>query len=65
MLKRSSTKAFETCPDLEFDYFLTRELGLGTVEDMRNRMSMAEYAGWSMYYRRQAQRTELGRLRAG
>lgn len=55
---------FEDHPDVEFDYFLARELRM-TVADLRERMSADEYLGWSTFYKRKAQQEELARLRAG
>jgi hypothetical protein len=35
------------------------------VEDMRHRMTAAEYLGWYLFYQRKAQRQELEIKRAG
>lgn len=35
-----------------------------TVADLQERMSNAEYLGWSVYYARKAQREELEMLKA-
>jgi hypothetical protein len=35
------------------------------VDDLRHRMSAAEYQGWSVYYQRIAQRKELAKQRGG
>lgn len=56
--------ALETT-DLEFEHYLTELLGLGTVADMRRRMSMDEYVTWAIYYQRKAQRAETSRHRGG
>lgn len=64
MPRRRPTKALESEPGLEFDFFLAEKLHM-TVADMRERMTMHEYLHWSMYYSRKAQRRELERLRAG
>lgn len=52
------TKAFETTPDLEFDFFLAEKLGM-LVADLRERVSGQEYRQWHTYYSRQKQRREL------
>jgi hypothetical protein len=57
-LRRPPTKAFETSPDLEFEYFLARELGM-TVARLRHEMSAQEFLEWSIYYGRKGQRAEL------
>lgn len=48
----------ENSPDLEFDYYLAERLHL-PVAEMRQRVSAAEYLGWSIFYGRKAQRMEL------
>lgn len=55
----------ETNPDVEFDHFLVEKLGWRSVAEMRRGMSEAEWASWSMYYQRKAQRIELEQLKAG
>jgi len=55
---------FEDRPDVEFDFFLARELRM-TVDHLRRSVSGEEYLGWSTFYKRKAQREELARLRAG
>jgi hypothetical protein len=57
------SKAFETNPELEFEFFLTKELGLGTVTRMRSEMTQAEYIGWTVYFGRQAQRNQVAKRR--
>lgn len=59
MPPRRHTKAFESNPDLEFDFFLTQKLGGMTVDEMRERMSSQEWMEWSIYYGREAQRQQL------
>lgn len=56
-------RTFEERPDVEFDYFLARELRM-TVEQMRRSVSGEEYLGWSTFYKRKNQREELERLKA-
>jgi hypothetical protein len=56
--------ALETT-ELEFEHYLTERLGLGTVADMRRRMSQAEYVTWAIYYQRKAQRIEMSRHKGG
>lgn len=63
MLPRSSTKAFETNPALEFDHFLAQKLGM-LVADLRERMSAQEFLAWEIYYARKAQREEMEMLKA-
>ncbi len=61
---KASYREFEDRPDLEFDYFLARELRM-TVGQMRQTVTGEEYLGWSTFYKRKHQREELARLRAG
>lgn len=42
-----------------FEYFLCAELGGMTVEEMRHRMSGAEFQAWGLYFALKAQRLEL------
>jgi hypothetical protein len=62
--RKASWIAHETT-DLEFEHYLTEKLGLGTVANMRRRMSNAEFIDWAMYYQRKGQRMELERLKHG
>lgn len=55
---------FEETPGLEFEFFLTLKLGLGTVHSLRSTMSQKEFMQWGMYYQRDAQRKELEALKA-
>lgn len=55
---------FENSPELEFEFFLTLKLGLGTVANLRKTIAQAEFMQWSMYYQREAQRKELATLQA-
>lgn len=57
------SKAFEENPELEFEHFLVRELGFGTVRRMRHEMTQAEFIGWTVYYGRKRQREQLARRR--
>lgn len=50
--------AFETNPDLEFDFYLAEKLGM-TVADLRERLSGQEYLQWSVYFSRKANRQKL------
>lgn len=54
----------ETNPETEFEFFLAQKLGM-TVAQMRRAMTDAEFARWSIYYQRLAQKQELERLKAG
>lgn len=58
MPPRRHTKALESNPDLEFDFFLAAKLHM-TVADLRERMSNQEWQYWSIYYARIAQREQL------
>lgn len=51
-------------PSLEFEFFLAATLGM-TVDEMRLRMSSAEFQRWGIYYARKAQREELARKAGG
>jgi hypothetical protein len=62
--RKATYLRFEASPELEFEHYLTEKLGLGTVEDMRRRMSQAEFLRWSIYYQRKAQRQQLEMRRA-
>lgn len=63
MPTRRRTKAFQTSPDLEFDFFLAEKLGM-TVARLRAEMSNDEYVQWSVYYGRKAQRRQMQELMA-
>lgn len=52
---------FEENPELEFEFRLTKELGLGTVVNMRSVMTHDEFVYWTVYYGRKAQREQLAR----
>lgn len=45
-------------PTLEFEHFLAQKLGM-TRDELRERMSQAEFTDWQVYYGRKAQREEL------
>lgn len=49
---------FETDDSFHFDYFLAEKLGC-TVEEMRRRVSSAEWSNWAVYYGRHAQAKQL------
>lgn len=50
--------------NLQFDYFLTKELGLGTVARMEAVMSAREYLYWTRYYLVEQQNRQLEELKA-
>lgn len=56
--------ALENDAELEFEHFLAVKLSM-TVQELRARMTQAEFVRWDMYYARIAQRQELDRLTAG
>jgi len=56
--------AFESDPDLEFEYVLAEKLGR-TVAELRATIANAEFVMWSRYYARKHQREELARMMAG
>jgi hypothetical protein len=47
--------------DLWFEYYLADRLKLGTVAELRRRMSSAEYVGWVVFVGMEAQREQLRR----
>lgn len=51
----------ETDPTLEFEHYLTQKLGGMTVDEMRARMTSAEFVRWQIYYARLAQAQELAK----
>lgn len=55
--------ALQTSPDLEFEHFLAVKLSM-TVQEIRARMTHAEFVRWDMYYARIAQQQELEQLTA-
>ncbi len=57
--------ALENDEELEFEFFLTQKLGLGTVANMRRVMTQTEFLYWSRYYVRRAQEQELEQAKAG
>ena len=63
-LGRPPTKALESDPELEFEFYLASKLGM-IVGEMRARMTNAEFVLWSRFYARKAQAEELERLKAG
>jgi hypothetical protein len=63
MPKKVTYESFENTPGLEFEFFLTLELGLGSVVNMRKTLSETEFTHWCMYYQRKAQREELERMK--
>lgn len=48
----------EQNPAIEFEFFLASKLGR-TVDELRQQMSSDEFAGWAVYYGREAQRRQL------
>jgi hypothetical protein len=61
--RRRHTKAFETNPDLEFEFFLAEKLGK-TVDELRERLSGDEFTRWYVYFGRKAQQRELAVAKA-
>jgi hypothetical protein len=57
--------ALEESAELEFEYYLASKLAVGTVAEMRGRMSNMEFLLWSRFYSRKWQAEELERLKAG
>lgn len=55
----------ETDPTLNFEFFLCKELKLGTVREMRQRMEQHEFQMWAVFYARKAQAMELQQKRTG
>lgn len=49
----------ENDEQLEFEFFLAEKLKIGTVAEMRARMSHGEFVYWSRYYSRRAAEAEL------
>ncbi len=62
--RRSPKALLDEENDLEFQFFLAQKLSM-TVAELRDRMTHAEYVGWSRYFAVKAQREELERLKAG
>lgn len=58
------TKAMETVPSLEFEFFLAAKLRM-TVARLRAEMSSKEFGEWGIYYARMAQQAELTSLTGG
>lgn len=56
---------FEEDGELEFEFYLTLKLGLGTVQNLRATMGESEFMMWGMYFQREAQRKELASLKTG
>ena len=50
----------ETSATLEFEYYLAQKLAM-TVDELRHRMSSAEFVHWQIYYSRLAQAQELAK----
>jgi hypothetical protein len=64
MPKKVIYQEMESRPDLEFDHILTEKLGWRSVAEMRRGMSAGEWARWSIYYQRKAQRQEMELIKA-
>lgn len=64
MPPRRHTKAFETSPDLEWEFYIADRLGR-TVGEMRESMSADEFTRWVVFHQRKAQRHELAVRRSG
>jgi hypothetical protein len=58
---KAAYRAFDDDGSLEFEFFLTRELGWRSVAAMRAGMSADEFLHWSIFYGREAQRRQLAR----
>lgn len=50
--------ALEHDAELEFEHYLATKLTM-TVDELRRRMSNAEFVRWNIYYAREAQQLEL------
>lgn len=50
---------FERDPETEFEFRLAMDLSM-TVDELRERMSNAEFTAWRIFYARIAQREEVG-----
>jgi hypothetical protein len=61
--KRRRTKAFETNPDQEFEFYLAEKLGK-TVDELRGQLSGDEFTRWAVYFGRKEQRHQLAALKA-
>lgn len=64
MRRKAAYLAFEHDPELEFEFFLAKELGGMTVGELRARMGNQELLEWSVYYARRRQEDELAAKRA-
>lgn len=53
----------ETNPELEFEHFLALKLSM-TVDELRVRLSAAEFVRWVVYFGRQSQRQEIEQAKA-
>jgi hypothetical protein len=53
-----STKERARRADLDFDFYLTDRLKLGTVSEMRARMSHFEYQQWKIWISIEAQKQQ-------
>lgn len=60
---KAAYRALQERPDLEFEHFLAVKLSM-TVQELRDRMTHAEFLRWDMYYARIAQQQELEQLRS-
>lgn len=58
MPTKAAYKAFETSPDLEFEFYLAQKLGMTTAR-LRAEMTNQEFVEWGIFYARKAQREEL------
>lgn len=50
--------------ELEFEFYLARELGGMTVGELRERMGADEFLHWQAYYALRAQQLELEQKKA-
>lgn len=53
----------ETNPELEFEHFLALKLSM-TVDELRVRLSAAEFVRWSVYFGRKQQHQEIEAAKA-
>ena len=61
--RKAAYLAFENDPELEFEFFLARELNM-TVARLRAEMPNDELLRWSVYFGRRNQEAELAAAKA-
>lgn len=62
---KATYERFETDGAFHFDFFLAEKLRIGTVAELRARMSNEEWHEWFIYYSRKGQEAEMARATAG